>query len=109
MLLVVLWYCYKRGREERILREESEAGASAEAGPSTGTDSRRFEELSDDSNGEEPGQKNTDAAEEAEEAAEAIPVIITSPDGEERASPAPKGASTPEMPRPDASEEPNRP
>ncbi|KAL6898197.1 hypothetical protein GGI43DRAFT_87706 [Trichoderma evansii] len=109
LLLVVLWYCYKRGREERILREESEAGASAEAGPSTETDSRRFEELSDDSNGEGSGEKNTDAAEEAEEAAEAIPVIITSPDGEERASPAPKGASTPEMPRLDASEEPNRP
>ncbi|PTB45801.1 uncharacterized protein TrAFT101_001236 [Trichoderma asperellum] len=110
LLLVVLWYCYKRGREERILREaEAEAGASAEVGASSEADSRRFEELSDDSTGEESGQKNADAAEEAAEAAEAIPVIITSPDGEERASPAPKGASTPEMPRLDASEEQNNP
>lgn len=113
LLLVVLWYCYKRGREERILREaEAGAGASAEVGASSEADSRRFEELSDDSTGEGSGQKNVDAAEEAAEAAEAaeaIPVIITSPDGEERASPAPKGASTPEMPRLDASEEQNNP
>lgn len=89
--------------------QEAEAGASGEAGTSAEADSHRFEELSDDSNGEESGQKNADASEEAADAAEAIPVIITSPDGEERASPAPKGASTPEMPRLDASEEQNRP
>ncbi|KAM0254523.1 hypothetical protein ACHAQJ_006683 [Trichoderma viride] len=96
LLLVVLWYCYKRGREERILLEESGVGAEL--------DDHRFEELSDDSTGEESGQKNTEAA----EAAEAIPVIITSPEGDEITSAAPKGASTPEMPRPDASEEQNR-
>ncbi|KAL7921646.1 hypothetical protein ACQKWADRAFT_294880 [Trichoderma austrokoningii] len=96
LLLVVLWYCYKRGREERMLREAEEAG------PSTETDSHRFEELSSDSNGDEPGQKNTEAA------AEVIPVIITSPGGEQRESPAPEGASMPEMPRLDASEEQKR-
>ncbi|KAK5998293.1 hypothetical protein PT974_00667 [Cladobotryum mycophilum] len=38
LLLVVLWYCYKRGREERLTREKSEAEA----------DSQRIEELPDD-------------------------------------------------------------
>ncbi|PNP41779.1 hypothetical protein TGAM01_v207512 [Trichoderma gamsii] len=100
LLLVVLWYCYKRGREERMLRETEES----EAGPSIEADSHRFEELSDDSNGEESGQKHSEAA----EAAEVIPVIVTSPGGQQRASPAPEGASTPAMPRLDASEEQNR-
>jgi hypothetical protein len=103
VLLVVLWYCYKRGREERILREAEEAGPSGEAGTITETDSHRFEELSDDSNGEESGKKDSEAA----EAADVIPVIITSPSGQQRASPAPEGASTPQMPRLDASEEQN--
>lgn len=80
----------------------------AEAGPSAEADDHRFEELSDDSNGEDSGQKNTEAVEEAAETAEAIPVIVTSPGGEQRASPAPEGASMPEMPRLDASEEHNR-
>lgn len=83
-----------------MLREADEA----EAGPSTETDSHRFEELSDDSNGEESGQKASEAA----ETADVIPVIITSPGGQQRASPAPEGASTPEMPRLNASEEQNR-
>ncbi|UKZ59948.1 uncharacterized protein TrAtP1_001236 [Trichoderma atroviride] len=100
LLLVVLWYCYKRGREERMLREAEEA----EAGPSTEADSHRFEELSDDSNGEESGQKDSEAA----AAADVIPVIVTSPGGQQRASPAPEGASMPAMPRLDASEEQNR-
>lgn len=39
MLLFVLWYCYKRGREERVEREKSEN--VVEAGP-------RVEELPDD-------------------------------------------------------------
>ncbi|KAM0449032.1 hypothetical protein ACHAO4_007988 [Trichoderma viride] len=98
LLLVVLWYCYKRGREERMLREAEEAG------PSTEADSHRFEELSDDSNGEESGQKDSEAA----EAADVIPVIVTTPGGQQRESPAPEGASMPEMPRLDASEEQNR-
>lgn len=78
-----------------------------EAGPSTEADSHRFEELSDDSNGEESGQKDSEAA-EAAEAADVIPVIVTTPGGQQRESPAPEGASMPEMPRLDASEEQNR-
>jgi hypothetical protein len=102
VLLVVLWYCYKRGREERMLREEAGEGAEV--------DDHRFEELSDDSTGPESGQKNEEGTEAAEaaEATEIIPVIITSPEGNETTSAAPKGASTPEAPRLGASEEQNR-
>lgn len=113
---MVLWYCYKRGREERILREEAAAGNEDAA--------RRLAELSDD---EESGQNDkpatdskeaaetTDAKEAAEaaeatevtEAAEAagiIPVIITTPEGEQLA--APKEASMPDnVPPADASAE----
>lgn len=39
MLLFVLWYCYKRGREERLLREKSESAVDG---------SDRIEELPDD-------------------------------------------------------------
>ncbi|KAL6861069.1 hypothetical protein J3F83DRAFT_747261 [Trichoderma novae-zelandiae] len=85
LLLLVLWYCYKRGREERILREEADAGAESS--------SRRYEELSDD---EEAGQNDKPAA-EAAEAAEAIPVIITSPEGELLATEVPKDAATPDV------------
>ncbi|KAL7949932.1 hypothetical protein V8C42DRAFT_309003 [Trichoderma barbatum] len=100
LLLVVLWYCYKRGREERVLREEADAGAEA--------DGKRFEELSDDAESGENDKPDTEATEAAEatearevaeatEAAEAagvIPVIITSPEGEQLA--APKEVSTPD-------------
>ncbi|UKZ47014.1 hypothetical protein TrVGV298_001225 [Trichoderma virens] len=93
LLLVVLWYCYKRGREERILREEAAAGNEAAA--------RRLAELSaDEESGEnsEPATDTKDASEaakamdttEATEAAAAagiIPVIITSPEGEQSAPP----------------------
>ncbi|OTA04529.1 hypothetical protein A9Z42_0050910 [Trichoderma parareesei] len=92
LLLLVLWYCYKRGREERILREEADAGAEAS--------SRRYEELSDDD--EEAGQndKTDTRATEAEEAAGAIPVIITSPEGEVLVTEVPKDATTPDVEAP---------
>ncbi|PTB63935.1 hypothetical protein BBK36DRAFT_22429 [Trichoderma citrinoviride] len=98
LLLLVLWYCYKRGREERILREEADSGAEAS--------SRRYEELSDD---EEAGE-NDKPATEAAEAAAAIPVIITSPEGELFATEVPKDAATPdvEVPPSDAPAEQTR-
>ncbi|RFU74112.1 ring-like domain-containing [Trichoderma arundinaceum] len=104
LLLVVLWYCYKRGREERILREEAGAGAEA--------DGQRFEELSDDADAAESPKNNAEAI----EAAEVIPVIITSPEGEQITPAAPKEsspkeeeASTADVPQSDAPEEQNRP
>lgn len=88
VLLVVLWYCYKRGREERLLREEAEAKADGE----------RIEELPDDDAAEASGQqKNIEGGDgdEAAEAREIIPVIITAPEGEQQAAPVtPKEAST---------------
>ncbi|KAL6881735.1 hypothetical protein HDV57DRAFT_74461 [Trichoderma longibrachiatum] len=96
LLLLVLWYCYKRGREERILREEAEAGAESS--------SRRYEELSDDEDEAGQGDKRVTGSTEAAEAAEVIPVIITSPEGEVLATEIPKDAATPdvEAPSPDA-------
>lgn len=96
VLLLVLWYCYKRGREERILREEAEAGAESS--------SRRYEELSDDEDEAGQGDKRVTGSTEAAEAAEVIPVIITSPEGEVLATEIPKDAATPdvEAPSPDA-------
>ncbi|KAL7812477.1 hypothetical protein V8C26DRAFT_406757 [Trichoderma gracile] len=93
LLLLVLWYCYKRGREERILREEADAGAESS--------SRRYEELSDDDE-EEAGQddKPSTRATEAAIAAEAIPVIITSPEGVVLATEVPKDATTPDVEAP---------
>jgi hypothetical protein len=41
VLLFVLWYCHKRGRETRLEKEKSEAGEPVEAGD-------RVEELPDD-------------------------------------------------------------
>jgi hypothetical protein len=41
VLLYVLWYCHKRGRETRLEKEKSQAGESVEAGD-------RVEELPDD-------------------------------------------------------------
>ncbi|KAL7785210.1 hypothetical protein V8C37DRAFT_324562 [Trichoderma ceciliae] len=101
LLLLVLWYCYKRGREERILREEAGAGAGAEV-----DGQRRVEELSDDAAPSESEHDNTAAvgASEATEVTEIIPVIITSPEGEQIASETPKEASTAEVPRSDTHE-----
>ncbi|KKP06017.1 hypothetical protein THAR02_01889 [Trichoderma harzianum] len=96
LLLVVLWYCYKRGREERILREEAAAGNEEAA--------RRLAELSEDEGSDENDKPAADGkeapnAKEAQEAAEVveaagaaaaagvIPVIITSPEGEQIAAP----------------------
>ncbi|OAA68959.1 hypothetical protein ISF_03334 [Cordyceps fumosorosea ARSEF 2679] len=45
LLLFVLWYCYKRGREERLEREKTETETETE---NTIDDSHRFEELPDD-------------------------------------------------------------
>ncbi|KAK1237750.1 hypothetical protein MKX07_003586 [Trichoderma sp. CBMAI-0711] len=92
LLLLVLWYCYKRGREERILREEADAGAEAS--------SRRYEELSDDDEEAAQIDKTDTRATEAEEAAGAIPVIITSPEGEVLATEVPKDATTPDVEAP---------
>lgn len=87
---MVLWYCYKRGREERILREEAAAGNEEAA--------RRLAELSEDEESDQ-NDKEVPDAKEAQEAAEVveaagaaaaagvIPVIITSPEGEQVAAP----------------------
>ncbi|TFA99181.1 hypothetical protein CCMA1212_008968 [Trichoderma ghanense] len=92
LLLLVLWYCYKRGREERILREEADAGAEAS--------SRHYEELSDDEEEAGSNDKAAPKTSEAAEAAEAIPVIITSPEGEVLATEVPKDATTPDVEAP---------
>ncbi|KAL7962933.1 hypothetical protein V8C34DRAFT_268735 [Trichoderma compactum] len=98
LLLVVLWYCYRRGREERILREEAAAGNEEAA--------RRLAELSEDEEFDQndiPAADGKEAAEAAGAAAAAgvIPVIITSPEGEQVA--VPKEASpTDDVPPSDA-------
>ena len=33
VLLFVLWYCHKRGKEERLKKEEAENGGSVNEGP----------------------------------------------------------------------------
>lgn len=53
MLLSVLWYCYKRGREVRLEGEASEKAAAAAAAATAAAtedidDSARVEELPDD-------------------------------------------------------------
>ncbi|KAL7915724.1 hypothetical protein GGI35DRAFT_430516 [Trichoderma velutinum] len=107
LLLVVLWYCYKRGREERVLREEAAAGNEEAA--------RRLAELSEEDESDQNDKPAADGKEvaEAKEAAEVveaagaaaaagvIPVIITSPEGEQVAPP--KEVFTPdEVPASDA-------
>ncbi|KAL6697898.1 hypothetical protein J3F84DRAFT_365921 [Trichoderma pleuroticola] len=80
LLLVVLWYCYRRGREERILREEAAAGNEEAA--------RRLAELSEEEESDQNDKPAADGKEAAEAAAAAgvIPVIITSPEGEQVAA-----------------------
>ncbi|KAH6607780.1 ring-like domain-containing [Trichoderma cornu-damae] len=100
LLLVVLWYCYKRGREERLLREEAEAKAAGNGKP--------VQDLPDDA-----GTKNAEPR-EAAEAAEVVSVVVTPPEGEQMASATPnescpKETSAAGVPRLDAPEEQSRP
>lgn len=55
MLLFVLWYCYKRGRETRLEREKTENKID---------DSERFEELPDDPTLPAPPRTEVTAPEE---------------------------------------------
>lgn len=60
MLLFVLWYCHKRGREERLEREKSESAIDG---------SDRIEELPDDPTLPAPEARVANAEAEAEAAA----------------------------------------
>ncbi|KAK7750315.1 hypothetical protein SLS62_007722 [Diatrype stigma] len=57
LLLSVLWYCYKRGREVRLEGEATEAAAAAATGDID--DSARVEELPDDPQLPAPGAPST--------------------------------------------------
>lgn len=75
MLLFVLWYCYKRGREERDIREKSELEGEEM--------SERVEELSDDVSAAPAPLPQSDIPRVVEPIPEPVPNLPHQPEGPE--------------------------